>query len=432
MNVRNVARTNATAVEDRMRILWVKAGRILPVDTGGKIRSFNILRHLSERFDVVMLSYYDGPIDCEYERALAEALPGVIAIATGTSSASMVPRLGRYLARLFHKAPYAVTNFTHPVVRRHVGELLASGRFDVAVCDFLAASLNFAEVTPIPVVLFQHNVESALWDRRARYERNPFKRLAFEFEAAKMRRFERLTVNRFDRIIAVSDHDRALMSGMTDAARISVVPTGVDSTLYRRLPGAPRRDGAPVVLFLGSMDWEPNIDGVEYFCRDIWPTVSAAVPDARFRIVGRNPHPRVSRLAGGHVEVTGSVPSVVEHLHEAAVVVVPLRVGGGTRLKIYEAMAAGRAVVSTTVGAEGLDITDGDDIVLADTAVLFASSVVELLRNGNRRAEVEQRAAALAARFDWSAIAESFAESLATASATHRTALGAPAEVCAR
>lgn len=416
-----------------MRILWVKAGKLLPVDTGGKIRSFNLLRHLAKRHDVTLLSYYQGSVDPDYERALGEALPGAIAIAEGGHPLSRGAKIARYLSRLAHPAPYAITNFTGRGIRRRVAALLASGRFDVAICDFLAASLNFGGSLPIPVVLFQHNVESALWDRRARYERNPVKRVVFSLEAIKMRRYERRAVQRFDRVIAVSSHDRKLFEAMADVARIDVAVTGVDTSHYRRAtpPSDDSTPAEPIVLFLGSMDWEPNIDGVEYFCREIWPTVHAAIPEARFRIVGRNPHVRVTRLASDSVEVTGSVPSVVEHLHAAAVVVVPLRVGGGTRLKIYEAMAAGRAVVSTAVGSEGLDVTDGDNIVLADSPQIFASSVVELLRDRDRRSHLERRAAALAARYDWSAIAGTFADALAAACLAHRATrpLGAAAKV---
>src|SRR5688500_3181242 len=133
-----------------MRILWVKNGRILPVDTGGKIRSFNLLRQLAAQHDVVMLSYYDGEQDPEYERALSRALPGAITIATGTPAGSLAAQAARYISHTFKRAPFSVTKFTHDVVRRRVAELLRSGRFDVAVCDFLAASLNFPETSPIP------------------------------------------------------------------------------------------------------------------------------------------------------------------------------------------------------------------------------------------------------------------------------------------
>jgi len=138
------------------------------------------------------------------------------------------------------------------------------------------------------------------------------------------------------------------MSSMVDASHISVVPTGVDLSKYRYDPDL--RPQGSLVIFTGSMDWQPNIDGVEFFCNAIWPLVLEKVPQARFRIVGRDPHPRVKNLASSSVEVTGTVPSIVDHLREATAIVVPLRIGGGTRIKIYEGMAMGKATVSTTVG----------------------------------------------------------------------------------
>jgi glycosyltransferase involved in cell wall biosynthesis len=231
-------------------------------------------------------------------------------------------------------------------------------------------------------------------------------RLVFTLEAAKMARYERATVRRFPHVIAVSERDRQEMTHMTDESRLTVVPTGVDVERYRAAAGF--EPAQPLLMFLGSMDWEANIDAVVYFCDEIWPLVRAAVPSARFRIVGRNPHPRVKTLASESVEVTGSVPSVVDHLREAAVFVVPLRIGGGTRLKIFEAMAAGKAVVSTTVGAEGLDVHDGRELILADTTARFADAVVRLLEDRERRRRFEAAASELAARFDWSVIARQF------------------------
>jgi glycosyltransferase involved in cell wall biosynthesis len=160
------------------------------------------------------------------------------------------------------------------------------------------------------------------------------------------------------------------------------------------------------------MDWEPNVDGVEYFCTQVWPAVKAEVSGARLRLVGRNPDRRVQRWASSSIEVTGKVPSVLEHLHESAVVIVPLRIGGGTRLKIYEAMAAGKAVVSTTIGAEGLDVRNGKDIVLADDANAFAQAVILLLRDHELRKRYEKAAADTAAQFGWPAIGDQFSNIL--------------------
>jgi polysaccharide biosynthesis protein PslH len=394
-----------------MKILWVKTGKLVPVDTGGKIRSYNILRKLQERHDVTLLSYYGGRRDEAYEREVKEHVWGAQVMFTGTRDATPRERNLLYLRRLPMRAPFGVTKFLSRDVQQLLAHWLNEDRFDVAVCDFLGSTLNFPRECATPVALFQHNVESILWGRHAEHEANLIKNVAFKIEAAKMRRYERAAVGRFDHVIAVSEFDREQMQAMTDSARISVVPTGVDLDQYAAAADASATE--PIVMFLGSMDWEANIDGVLYFCRDIWPQVKQAVPNARFRIVGRSPDARIQQLASADIEVTGRVESVIEHLREAAVFVVPLRIGGGTRLKIYEAMAMRKATVATTVGAEGLDVNHGRDILLADEPQAFAENVIELLRDPIKRQQMEVAAGEQAARYDWSVVTDRFEESLA-------------------
>jgi len=206
---------------------------------------------------------------------------------------------------------------------------------------------------------------------------------------------------------------------MVTPAAISVVPTGVDLSKYSYQPDTHPSDH--LVVFIGSMDWVANIDGVEYFCDQVRPQVRQRVPKARFRIVGRNPHPRVKKPASESVEVTGSVPSAVDHLREAAVIVVPLRIGSGTRIKIYEGMAMGKATVSTRVGAEGLDVRHGQDILLADDPQGLADSICTLLGDEGLRRRIEAAAHHTASQYDWSVVTWRFVEILqATIDSTHR------------
>lgn len=396
--------------EAALKILWVKPGKLLPVDTGGKIRTYSILRHLAQSHELTFLSYYGGTPDPDYEQEIVRQLPGASPMHTSALEGTPLQRGLHYLRRLPSRAPFAVTKFIAPEVRRILAAWIAERRFDVAVCDFLSTTLNFPFHLATPTVLFQHNVETVLWRRKADYESNPIKRLAWEWEAFKMARYERAALNRFHRIIAVSEQDRRYMGAMTDISRIDVVSTGVDLRQYRSAPTNGVKQ--PLVVFIGSMDWDPNIDAVQYFCRDIWPRITAALPGARFRIVGRKPHPLVLKLASPTVEVTGTVPSVIEHLGQAAVVVVPMRIGGGTRLKIYEAMAMGKAVVSTSVGAEGLEVENNRDILLADDAAVFGDSVIAFLRDPDLRRRYETAAAAHAIQYDWSVIAQRFVEVL--------------------
>jgi polysaccharide biosynthesis protein PslH len=396
-----------------MRILWVKADKLLPVQNGGNIRTYHVLRHLSERHQLTFYSYYGGTPDPDYERELQRQLPGAMAVCTGKRELSGIARGFDYLAHLGAQPPYAVSRFADDRVQKQLQDWFREQRFDVAVCDFLDAAINFPPRLNIPSVLFQHNVESEIWRRHADTAGNPVKKMMYRMEFRKMLRYERAAVRKFQHVIAVSENDRALMTKWVDGDRVTVVPTGVDLAQYR--PASNRLDAfAPLVTFVGAMDWEPNVDGVEYFCGEVWPAIKAEVPQARFRIVGRNPDRRVQKWASNSInndnsiEVTGRVPSVVEHLYQSAVVIVPLRIGGGTRLKIYEAMATAKAVVSTTVGAEGLDVHHGRDIMLADDPCSFAQAVIMLLRDPELRRRYEKAAAETAANYDWSAIGERF------------------------
>lgn len=392
-----------------MRLLWAKAGRILPVDTGGKIRSYNLARQLAARHDLTFVSYYDGAEDSRYEHELRKAFPGAMALSTGAPTGGARQGI-HFAARWLEPAPYAVSKFYFAPLRAQIVQWDREARFDVMICDFLSASLNFPEGLSTRTVLFQHNVESALWARQAQHEPHALKRFVFRREAGKMSAYEPAAVRRFDHVIAVSPHDKSLMESMTTPDRLTVVRTGVDLTTFRAAQGATPNDS--LVLFLGSMDWEANADGVSWFCDAIWPKVKAVVPQATFRVVGRNPGANIRALATDSIAIAGGVPSVIPHLQAASVFVVPLRIGGGTRLKIFEAMATGCAVVSTAVGAEGLDVRAGTDILLEDDPTAFANAVVRLLQDPQQRAALGRAAAATAARFDWSNVVDDFESAL--------------------
>jgi glycosyltransferase involved in cell wall biosynthesis len=392
-----------------VKILWVKANKLLPLHSGGDIRSYHIARYLASRHDLRFFSYYDGNSDPDYERRLAEDFPGACCVCTGRPESGPA-RVLDYISRLGDRAPYAVSRFKSAPVQKRLKEWLAPSGFDVAICDFLDAAVNFPVSHEVPVVLFQHNVESEIWRRHAETEKKSAKRKIYAMECRKMLAYEKAAVQRFPHVIAVSEHDRKLMSAWVDPSRITVVPTGVDLRQYQ--PDFSERDLQPLVMFVGAMDWEPNIDAGEFFCKEVWPAVLARIPQAKFRIVGRNPDRRVQRFAGDSIEVTGRVPEVIDQLREAAVVIVPLRIGGGTRLKIYEAMAAGKAIVSTSVGAEGLDVHHGRDITLADDPRAFAEAILMLLENADVRKRYEREASELAARYDWPAVAARFEEVL--------------------
>jgi glycosyltransferase involved in cell wall biosynthesis len=224
--------------------------------------------------------------------------------------------------------------------------------------------------------------------------------------------FEGRTLSRFDGVLAVSEADCTTFARLypgSAARRIEVVQTGVDTEYFA--PASHGGGGSPAdgrnLVFTGSMDWLPNEDAMLYFCRDVLPLVRVEEPGVTLTIVGRTPTPAVKKLAEDPaVTVTGRVDDVRPYMREAAVYIVPLRIGGGTRLKIFEAMSMARAVVSTTIGAEGLPVTSGVNAILADEPRHFARAVVDLMRDETRRHQIEAAARALVVeRYDWSAVA---------------------------
>lgn len=400
-----------------MRILWLNAGLLLPLDKGGKLRTWHVLRHLAERHQITYVCFAEpsemraGDPNREGMREVCSRLETIARTDTAKGTWWFHADVAKYV---LDPAPYAVAKYRSSAYRAQVQRLLATERFDALVCDFLPPIVNLPDALPCPSVLFTHNVEAEIWRRHAEHAAKPVFRRLLAQQCRRMLRFERNALARFDLVLAVSDTDRQTFEGLYPhalRAPIHVVQTGVDTSFFTPDGGTPERAH---IVFTGSMDWLPNEDGVVYFCREILPRIRQAEPDATFSIIGRSPTPAVRRLAEDHnVEVTGRVDDVRPHVARGAVYVVPLRIGGGTRLKIFEAMAMGKAVVSTTVGAEGLPVTSGRDVMIADDPSRFSDAVVHLMRNAQARQAIEAAARRLVVeRYDWSAVAMDFEEAL--------------------
>jgi len=251
-------------------------------------------------------------------------------------------------------------------------------------------------------------VETTIWQRHAEQSRSLMKKLFFQLQAGKMEAYERKICRTAKHVIAVSDIDAARMQRMFGIENISSVPTGVDMEFFASRGAAPPLSD---MVFCGSMDWLPNVDAVEWFLSEALPLIRERLPGATFTIAGRSPDSRVLRAVQGlsGVSVTGKVEDMRPYLWGAKISVVPIRIGGGTRLKIYECMAAGVPVVSTRVGAEGLRYADGADIVLADGAGDFADACVRLLTEDAARRAIANRALArVQAMNSWDAASREF------------------------
>jgi sugar transferase (PEP-CTERM/EpsH1 system associated) len=384
-----------------MQILWLKSDLLLPLDKGGKLRTWHLMRHLARRHEITYLAFADGLAD-----GMSEVARRIETIPRSDPGKGSVRFYADAALHLLDPLPYAVAKYRSRAFARRLNELLSEQSFDLIVCDFLFPAVNLPRRLPCPAVLFTHNVESEIWRRHAE-TRTGVAHLLYRIQHARMLRYEARTLGRFDGVLAVSDADRHTFARLyPEVIRqpVHVVPTGVDTGFF---PASPSPEDGRTIVFTGSMDWLPNEDAMTYFCREILPRIRADEPDASLAIVGRAPTPAVRRLADDHgVTVTGRVDDVRPFMKEAAVYVVPLRIGGGTRLKIFEAMAMGKAVVSTTVGAEGLPVTSGEHVMIADDPTLFARTVVRLFRDVGRRRALEAAARALVIeRYDWSSVA---------------------------
>ena len=390
-----------------MRILWLKSDLLLPLDKGGRIRTWHLMRHLAKRHEITYLAFADRDTSAADLDAMRQVAAHVVTIPRSDAPKRSLRFYAGAAAHLVDPLPYAVAKYRSRAYADAIDACLAAQSFDLIVCDFLVPAVNLPARLPCPAVLFTHNVESEIWRRHTETATGAVARLLYGAQYHRMLRFEARTLGRFDGVLAVSDADRDTFTRIYPGAVRNpayVVPTGVDTEYFAP---APSRPDSRHLVFTGSMDWLPNEDAMSFFCRDVLPLIRAEEPSAMLSIVGRAPTPAVKALAAEvGVDVTGRVEDVRPYMADAAVYVVPLRIGGGTRLKIFEAMSMGKAVVSTTVGAEGLPVTDGEHVRLADTPAAFARAVVDLLRNRDERARLERAARALVVeRYDWSAVA---------------------------
>ena len=374
-----------------MKILFIQNRILFPTNTGGRIRTLNVLRYLSKWHDVTYLCNLEAGEEshCDQMRELGLKLETV---------PWKSPALGDfkfYLAlalNFFSRDPFNVAKDNNPLLRKRAEDLVTREDYDLVICDFIFMVPIAKGLSSRGSLLFQHNVEAQIFQRFAGTASNWPRRMVMSLQWKKMVRFEKESGRYFDAIIAVSDQDRAQFETDYGWQNVYVIDTSVDVDFFQ-----PREEALPnEVAFVGSMDWLPNQEGVEWFVKQVWPLVRQEHPNAEFKIVGRNPSRQIQAMAGQTgVEVPGTVPDVRPYLDRAAVVVTPLLVGGGTRIKIFEAMAMEKAVVSTSIGAEGLKVEDQKHILLADSVADFAEAVNRLLTSQALRQQLGKAARAL-------------------------------------
>jgi len=389
-----------------MKLLWIKTDFLHPTNRGGQIRTLKMLERLHARHQVDYLCLDDGA-HAEGPARAAEYSRRAVSVPHHPPSKSSPAFAMQLAAAALSRLPVAVYRYRSDEMRRKIDELTRAEDYDAVVCDFLFPAPNVDQIEDC--VLFQHNVETMIWRRHAAQAPDPVRRFYFGLEAKKMFAYEGEVCRRAKGVVAVSEADSQTMHQEFGIDRPPSVPTGVDVEFFARPADGkfPRHD----LVFLGSMDWMPNIDGMRYFIEEVLPLIRARRPQTSVAIVGRNPSSETKRLAESvpDVTVTGTVDDVRPYLWGGAVSIVPLRIGGGTRLKIYEAMAAGVPTVSTAIGAEGLEVESPVNIRMADEPAAFAEECLALLDDPRARASVSEAALTLVREhFSWEVVSRRF------------------------
>jgi polysaccharide biosynthesis protein PslH len=392
---------------ERLSILYVSQMPASPPRFGAQARVHGLMTELSRRHDLTAVMLVSDEFDAEEcGRAMRAYCREVVLVPNPYVRKGLAKRLLqlRSLAstRSFERLQVAV-----PAMQRALDRVLRAKRFDVVNLEFsFLGDCDLRQAPPgerLPaLVVDSHNIDYDLARQYARGGSSLARRVYAGANWRKLRREELGTYSDADGVYLCSAADERRLLDQVPGARTAVIPNAADIEYYQ-----PRStpDGRTVVFF-GLLSYVPNIDGAIHFIQDIWPRIAEVHPEARFKIIGGRPPPSLLALAGPRVELTGFVSDLRPHLAAAAVVVVPLRLGGGTRLKIVEGMAMGKAIVSTTLGAEGIEAVPGRDLFVEDEPAAFADAVNRLLAEPSLAARIGQSARELAVeRYAWNGAA---------------------------
>jgi glycosyltransferase involved in cell wall biosynthesis len=383
-----------------------------PPVTGKRLRTFKLLIRLARRHRITYMCHRNADAN---EARLAAMLFADHNIQSITVDRTIPSKSGlRFYARLARNLlsplPYSVATHFSPQMRLAVQSFAATQAVDLWQCEWTPYAAMFHHLPRARRLVMAHNVESMIWQRYCEHESNPLRRWYIRKQWKKFQQFERRAFLDAHAVVAVSPEDADLIAKQVDSARVDVVDNGVDTGYFR--PQADRRE-AGQVLFLGSLDWRPNLDAVGLLIDQIFPRVLRDIPSAKLLIVGRNPPPWLRRRTSERqrIELHADVPDVRPYLAKSGVLVVPLRIGGGSRLKILEAAACGLPVVSTRVGAEGLSLEAGKHLTIVDDVDEMAPALVSAIGcPGPGLAMARSARGRILERYDWDVLADRLEE----------------------
>ncbi|MES2152622.1 MAG: glycosyltransferase [Pseudomonadota bacterium] len=376
--------------QNKLRLAFISPVFLFPNDAGGKIRTTNVLRGLQGgAFEVTLIGVASEAQESDWTDELASVCDRFIAWRPNP----VKPKWLRAMD-LLGQLPVNISADRTAAGLAAVRVAAETGNYDVIVFDFVHAGVLWPANLSCASVCFTHNVEAEIFQRHAEQAKRRAMRWMWASQYLKMQHFERSTLRRFTSVIAVSERDAQHFRHAYGVTNASAIPTGVDLDFFS-WQAPPQIDAAhpPTVVFTGSMNWAANIDGIKFFLEHVWPGVRAACPLARLQVVGRDPPAALVLLAAAQdVELTGFVDDVRPYVHGAHAFIIPLLVGGGTRIKAFEAMAMGCPVVSTAIGMEGLEVSSGEHFLCADGAAALIQALLDLLGDEALRLKLSQQA----------------------------------------
>ena len=372
-----------------MNILWLSHNVPYPPKTGVLQRNYNLVREASKLGNVHLVAVFQKailPIRYDMEeihRELGKFCKSIEIIYLPIDS-SKVMWLWTVLKSIFTTDPYSVNWIKSRQMHHRIRQITSKIKFDIVHFDTISLAEYFDDVGIAHKILNHHNMESHLMERRSSIEKNILKKFYYQMEAKKLRRYEETHCKKFDINFTVSQDDKELLQELIPGCRIEVIPNGVDTDYFRREDIQP---SPGTLVFAGGMNWYPNRDAILHFCREIWPLLKKGFPEISLTVVGAQPPRELLELAERDPKIvaTGFVDDVRPYFANAEVYICPMRDGGGTRLKILDTLSMSTALVSTTIGCEGIKVTPETNVLIADTPVEFVTQVKRVFQDPELR-----------------------------------------------
>jgi glycosyltransferase involved in cell wall biosynthesis len=389
-----------------LKVLVIDEWLPWPLESGKKIRTYNLLSRLARMHEISIIAYVDLPQEKSKITHFMEMGINVVTVKDNRIKKWTFLFYLTVCLNFFSTKPYSTFYHIKKSFSVKLKETIELIKPEIIHCEWTNLAPFLTDVKDIPFVLVAHNVESDIWKRLSKNSYNYFSRIVGQFQAKKIEKLERCWYPKVNHCIAVSDEDREVIAGY--GANVTVVENGVDITYYNHNLNN-SSDDQNFIAFTASFDTFSNQDGAFYFIKEILPIIKKRIPSISIGLVGKNPPEKLKNISNIYPEVvvTGTIPDVRAILSKSKIAVVPLRIGGGSRLKILEAMAMKKPVVSTSIGAEGLNVQNRENILIADTANDFAEAVIECLQDQLLREKVSEAGYALVKSvYNWDILAK--------------------------